>query len=236
LISDIEPNNASPLVILSTVEDLLWYPDNSVTHHVTEDPTIYSTKKPYKGTETIKIGNGSGLSIVNIKSTIFHSSLTYKPLILSNLLHVPLITKNLLSVSKLARDICVYFQFHANQCCVVDKATKKVLLREIFKDGLYTFPTMQTPLMSSVFHASFVTTKPTDNVWHECFGQYHYGTLKQILQNCNMLGKNQQLPFGSSVTIYSCPLELVFVDVWGPAHIPVLNTTSLFLMLTKNIH
>ena len=113
------------------------------------------------------------MSIANIGYAIFRSSLTNKPLILSNLLHVPLITKNLLSVSKFARDNRVYFQFHGDHCCVFDHATNKVLLRDILKDDLYTFPTMHTPHSSFVFHTSFVTNKPTTNVWHERFGYCH---------------------------------------------------------------
>jgi len=85
---------------------------------------------------------------------------------------------------------------------------------------------MQNPHTSSIFHASFVTNKPIDNVWHDSTNHCDFGTLKLILQNCNvrcstdknfcstcMLGKNQQLPFSSFVTIYSHSLELVFADV-----------------------
>ena len=103
-ISDPKPSDASLLGIHSTTEDPLWYPDSGATHHVTKDPTVYSTKQPYNDTETVKMGNDSGLFIANTGSAIFRSSLTDKPLLLCNLLHVPLITKNLLSVSQFARD------------------------------------------------------------------------------------------------------------------------------------
>lgn len=79
-ILDTKTNDASLLGIQSTTEDLLWYPDNGATHHVAKDPTVYSTKQPYQGTKTVKMGNGSGLSIANIEYAFFHSFLTDKPL------------------------------------------------------------------------------------------------------------------------------------------------------------
>ena len=115
-ILDPKPNDASLMGIPSATEDPLWYPDSGATHHVTKDPTFYSTKQPYHNTETIKMGNGSGLFIANTGSAIFRSSLTDKPFLLRNLLHVLMITKNLLSVSQFARDNHVYFQFHDNHC------------------------------------------------------------------------------------------------------------------------
>jgi len=60
------------------MDDPLWYPDSGATHHVTKEPTIYSSKQPYHDTETVKMGNGSGLSIANIGSTYFSSSFTHK--------------------------------------------------------------------------------------------------------------------------------------------------------------
>lgn len=32
------------------------------------------------------------------------------------------------------------------------------------------------------------------------------------------MSKNHQLPFPSSQTKYYAPLDLIFSDVWGPAH------------------
>ena len=102
-------NPAMRLGIHSTTEDPLWYPDSGATHHVTKDPTVYSTKQPYNGTEIVKMGNGSGLFIANTGSAIFRSSLMDKPLLLRNLLHVPLITKNLLSfLSLLVTIMCIF--------------------------------------------------------------------------------------------------------------------------------
>ena len=92
--SDYALTEASLLGIPSTVDDPLWYPDNGATHHVTKDPIVYSSKQPYHGTKTVKMGKGSGLFTANIGSTYFSSPSTHKNVVLKNLLHVPLFTKN----------------------------------------------------------------------------------------------------------------------------------------------
>jgi len=165
------------------MDDPLRYPDSDVTHHVTKDPTVYSSKQPYHGTETVKMGNGSGLSIANIGSISFSCPSTRKSLVLKNLLHVPLITKNLLSVSSFARDNNVLFTFTANHCYVVDQATKKILLQGTLKDGLYSFPMLHNHPPSSLVHnISLSHNTLTANVWHQRLGHCNMDTLKDFSQ------------------------------------------------------
>jgi len=38
-----------------------------------------------------------------------------------------------------------------------------------------------------------------------------------------------QLPFHSSATVYTKPLELVFADVWGPSPIPASNGARYYI-------
>ena len=241
--SDHASNEASLLGVQSTLDDPLWYPDSGATHHVTKDSSVYSSKQPYHGTKTVKMGNGSGLSIANIGSTSFSSPSTHKSLVLKNLLHVPLITKNLLSVSSFARDNNVLFTFTANRCYVVDQVTKNILLQGTLKDGLYSFPMLHNHLPSSSIHnISFTRNTLTANVWHQRLGHCNMDILKKIFHNndircsnnislCSscLLGKHMQLPFHSSTTVYTKPLELVFVDVWGPSPIPASNGARYYI-------
>ena len=58
--------------------------------------------------------------------------------------------------------------------------------------------------------------------------------MKKLLTHCNMhviknresmfceaccMGKSHKLPFKSSSTVYSAPLQLIEADLWGPAPI-----------------
>lgn len=68
--------------------------------------------------------------------------------------------------------------------------------------------------------------------WHQWLGHPSAIVVNQVLYVCNVsisrnkiyslcnayaLGKSHTLPFCSSTTTYFAPLELGFVDVWGPA-------------------
>lgn len=67
------------------------------------------------------IGNGKGL---NIKHVSFGQFTTKDiTLAMNTILHFLHIAKNLMSVSQFTCDNNVYFEFHANSCCVKDLQT-----------------------------------------------------------------------------------------------------------------
>jgi hypothetical protein len=69
-----------------------WYPDSSATHHMTSNLTnINITAKEYGGSDQIRVGNGSGLSIKHVGTA--QLSAPYLKFHLNNVLHVPQITK-----------------------------------------------------------------------------------------------------------------------------------------------
>lgn len=187
------------------------------------------------------MGNGEGLSISHLgTSTFCPSSQTF---LLRNLLHVPLITKNLLSVSQFANDNNVFFEFHPQLCLVKDLTTQTVLLQGKLHKGLYQFQLGKphTPKPSSVHCHLADSTRPhtlpsSSSIlmqWHSKLGYPPVPIVTQILKQCNVpfsrnenfslctssqLGKMHQLPFPTSHTKYSAPFQLIFADVWGPAH------------------
>jgi len=97
---------------------------------------------------------------------------------------------------------------------------------------------------------STVKSSNTFSLWHARMGHASHNTIKQILHSCNLRIKNvsefcnacavskiHQQPFPSSTTIYTTPLEVVFVDIWGYhmlIQFRVTDTISLFLMLSQN--
>jgi len=102
----------------------LWYPNSGASHHITSDPSNFTSKANYNGSEHVKLGNESGLTISHIGSTTLSSLLNSSNFDLHNLLCVPNITKNLLSVSQFAKDNCVYFEFFPSHCNVKHHVTK----------------------------------------------------------------------------------------------------------------
>lgn len=78
----------------------------------------------------------------------------------------------------------------------------------------------------------------TLNQWHYRLGHPMLTTVKHILSKCNIsfskndnlsfcssceLGKSHRLPFSSSLTCYNKPLQLIYSDIWGPAHTTSTN-------------
>ena len=74
-------------------------------------------------------------------------------------------------------------------------------------------------------------------LWHVRLGHYNYNTVKTVLQNSDIqfngckqfcdacvFGKATQLPFKDSTTAYNSPLQLIYIDIWGPA--PILSSTG----------
>ncbi|KAL4352644.1 hypothetical protein GQ457_06G017670 [Hibiscus cannabinus] len=114
-----------------------WFIDTGATHHVTPEASNVHHGSDFSSPGKLVVGDGKGLVISRIGSTVLNSS--SRELYLRNLLLVPNITKNLLSVSKFAKDNGVYFEFHADRCVVRDNGSGDVLLHRVETDGLYSF-------------------------------------------------------------------------------------------------
>ena len=66
---------------------------------MTPDASHLLDQVPYNGGEQVLVGNGKGLQIHHIGSSVFKPFCSSHAFKLKNLLHVPHITKTLLSVS-----------------------------------------------------------------------------------------------------------------------------------------
>ena len=204
----------------ATIYDPNWYPDSGATHHMTPDVSHLTERMDYHGGEQVLVGNGKGLHIEHIGSSVFQpfsSSYSFK---LQNLLHVPHITKNLLSVSQFARDNGVYFEFFPDSCFVKSQASKEILLQGTIKNGLYFFGPIQQINSSP---ASFFTSTKRDqnfNLWHLRLGHPSTEVVTQVLKKCNIpftvsdslctaccMGKSHNLPFSSSNSVYTLLLN-----------------------------
>ena len=151
---------------------------------------------------------------------------------LFRLFQIPHITKNLISVSQFAKDNHVFFEFYPNHCTVKNQVTKEILLQGTLKEGIYVFPTLQRSAPPTVQHITTgsSSTVPLD-VWHAIMGHATLNTVKRALYASNIgvkmnsffcdscvVAKIHELPYSISNTQYMKPLEMIFIDIWGPAH------------------
>jgi len=136
-------------------------------------------------------------------------------------------------VSKFARDNHVFFEFHVDHCLVKHQETEQTLLHGKVKDGLYVFQDFIPTNKLSVNTSSVAPNIDLYTLWHKRFGHANSNVIHRIMKQCNLhipakqqfcdtcaISKAYQLPFTDSATVYTSPLELVFIDIWGPSPVP----------------
>ena len=89
----------------------------------------------YTASDSVIIGDGSGLSFSNIGSFSLTSLST--PLHFSNVLHVPAMSKNLILVSALCTDNLINVLFFYSFFQMQDRHTGVTLVHEQCRDGVY---------------------------------------------------------------------------------------------------
>ncbi|KAI9161720.1 hypothetical protein LWI28_020105 [Acer negundo] len=123
---------------VASVADPQWYIDSGATNHITPDLNNLSINSEYRGNERLTVCNGQTLPISHIGHLSIASDMIPDYLIcLKNILFMPGIKKNLLSISQLTRDNAIEVEFNSSFCFIKDKATKRVVLKGVLKEGLY---------------------------------------------------------------------------------------------------
>ena len=152
-----------------------WYLDSGATHHVTNDINNLSSYMPYEGTDSLFIGNGSGMEISHVGSAqLTFSNYTF---LLHDVLHVPLFTKNLLSLSKLLSDNSILIEFSSTFCVIKERPSMRPILQARLLNGLYTFP-----LHLSSPHA-LLGERVSMDLWHSRLGHPSSDTTLKVLQS-----------------------------------------------------
>ncbi|KAI5350578.1 hypothetical protein L3X38_003469 [Prunus dulcis] len=188
---------------------------------------------PYTSGDTIKIGNGEGLSISHIGTA------SLSGLHLNTIYHVPQLATNLLSVYQLCKDNNCWVIFDASNVYVQDKATKTLLFQGKSHKGLYPIPQSVSPSIAIPKQPSSVISKQAflgqqvhSTLWHQRFGHVSNDILHHMLKqsqlsvhpdatpsicsfclNCKM----HRLPFSLSQSVSPLPFQKLHTNVWGPA-------------------
>jgi len=143
----------------------------------------------------------------------------------------------------LQKIILYILSFFPNHCFVKNQDTKEIILQGKFKDDLYVFPTIQCSLKPSVSHTTLNPASNTFQLWHSRLGHASSRFFHNVMKLCNVtckkhdffcqtcaIVKSHQLPFNDSLTVYTKPLQLVFIDIWGPSHVSSSNGSKYYIL------
>ncbi|KAB1212300.1 Retrovirus-related Pol polyprotein from transposon TNT 1-94 [Morella rubra] len=132
----------------------------------------------------------------------------------------------------------VFFEFHSSFFCVKDLCTGKILLQGPTSNGLFTLPASGTSVSASHFTPqASVGERISPSHWHQRLGHPSLSIVRHLLHRFQLplkpvstasglcsaccQAKSHSLPFPRSTTVTTRPLQLLFLDVWGPA--PVVS-------------
>ena len=202
----------------------------------------FTNLRPYSGLDQVTVGNGH-IPIFHIGNMFLsYSSQQFK---LQNVLHVSQISTNLVSVSRFCTDNNVFFEFHSNHFVVKDQVSKQILLQGHLKDGLCILLAQSSSLCAFI-STHLQDSTDTVDVWQSCLGHPAFPIVSKVLNICNPsfhsnkindscvfcpLAKAHQLPFLLSNSHASCPLELLHLNLWGPAPCPSTSGARYFLII-----
>jgi len=122
-----------------------------------------------------------------------------------------------------------------------------VLLQGLSKLGLYPWPSSHAPPSKSL--AAFIGEKVSLDQWHLWLGHPASPIVSHVIQSnklpvvssklstiCSSCqqGKSHLLYFSISPSISSAPLQLLFLDIWGPAPLTSVNNNRYYFSIVDD--
>jgi hypothetical protein len=230
-----------------------WLVDSGANTHITADTSNINNPQPFDGTETVGVGNGAGLYVKGIGSSLVHckSSNSFNPsqFLLKDILHCPNASANLLSINKFCIDNNCWFALTGSNFFVKDNLTGAVLLQGPCENGMYPIPLHHTSLNKWKGFTAYQGVKTTGMVWHQRLGHPSFSILQHLLKNQQLplaglvdktkicpscqLGKSKQQPFFESSRISTGPLDLIHSDVWT-SPVPSLSGCKYYVLFVDD--
>jgi histone deacetylase 1/2 len=196
--------------------------DSGAMDHITGELDKLTVHDRYSGGDQVQCTNGTCMEIYSIGHSTLHS--LNHDIHLNNILFVPKASKSLIFVNRLAKDNNVFLEFHPSHFLIKEQGTRRTLHKGTCEGGLYPFKPSKKQVLG-VF-------KPSSSLWHHRLGHASSRAVQQIHSRhklpfthsknnsvCDACqqGKSHQLPYLVLTSVSSSPLDLVFLDVWGPA-------------------
>ena len=168
---------------------------------------------------------------------------------LNNVLCTPHIAQNLISIFKFCSHNKTSIEFFPDFFIVKDLYTGASLVCGRNEGNLYVWPF--SPLSNNIKPAVYLNitnSNPTASLskWHYRLGHPSTQVLHKTLSSqdisisqyaskffhCDacLCNKSHKLPFGVSIFVCKKPLEILFVDVWGPTHIFSFNNYHYYVI------
>lgn len=213
----------------------MWIVDSGANRHITfELDTLVAPVRPGAGEgSTINYGNGSSGSAAAIGTVVLlDSPSSCRRLVLEQVLYDPSAKYNLLSVSAaVAKGASFDFQ---RQQCNIYVGSDLVAVAEKYNDVYVVRSRAAHPAMALLGKGK--AAKPSAELWHRRLAHLGYDNIERLTDMsigidvstadikaasavpCEPCckGKQTRLPFPTSSTVTSRPLELVHMDLCGP--------------------
>lgn len=217
-----------------------WIVDSGASHHITSDANNFTEIQNYSGPDTIAMGDGNAIPISQTgKAKISSSHYQFN---LQNTLCAPNIKRNLISVSQFCKDNLTSVEFFPSKFLVKDLASGAPLVCGQSKEGLYEWP---LPVKSQPPQAHLVSQQKSLQLWHQRLGHPNNKYLKSVLNSfsidvdptdrfhsCNscLCNKSHRLSFSTTTLQSTCPLQIIYSDLWGPAPILSVDNKSYYVL------
>ncbi|KAK0572541.1 hypothetical protein LWI29_033229 [Acer saccharum] len=224
-----------------------WVLDTGASHHMTSDLQNLSLHSEYGGTEDIMVGDGKTIPITHTGSTSL--STPTNTFHLKHVLCSPHISQNLVSVSQFCSHNNTSVEFFPDYFLVKDLTTGASLVRGRNEGNLYVWPLSSRPSTSvSSAHQYFMSSQHnvSSQSWHCRLGHPSQPVLQRLLSShslpvtrsdttvshCSacLCNKSHKLPFGISTLTCNKPFEVLFTDVWGPAHVQSFDKNKYYVI------
>ena len=225
-----------------------WYLNSGATHHVSEDPSLFSSIHPISGSQ-IRSAGGQSHNVTGV-GEIDIQVLSGEIKTVSSVLYTPGITKNLLSVGSLT-DQQKTIVFKATGCFVIDDATSQIEIlahRENGK-GLYR---LQPNYLKQGPEVNTLHLRSQAVLWHKRLGHFHTRGIQRMItsdavkglpsiqiprQTCTgcQLGKHARTKMPKEATFNASRiLELIHSYVCGPFRVRSIGGARYFVTFTDD--
>jgi len=194
--------------------------------HIILDSSNLTHQQTFHVSESVTIGNGSSLQVLNTGSTIFNSG--QSTFHLNKILHCPQAATNLISINQFCLDNNCYFILTATDFIMKENLTSRILLHSVVENSLYPLAGYKTSHKNLTCLSTTIRVRANVDIWHSSYpskvifdnvfrlNKLSVKGTSNKLDFCLacQLGKAKQLPFLVSSCQSFVPLALIHSNVW----------------------